>query len=139
MLEVIDEVPGSSELIKWLGHWPSFHDAEVLDVELHRTGSSTIRVHAFEMTNKVDSRGFFVCDKHVVVSFFLEEIKNLALNYFNGQNVIFGLILKQTADGYELTLDGCHGVEGTVTANRVRIKFEPGIPADSQYLKLGEK
>jgi hypothetical protein len=60
-------------------------------------------------------------------------LKNLHLDYFNGQNVIFGLDLKQTREGYELTLEGCHGVEGTLTADRVRIEIEPGLPADSHY------
>lgn len=40
MLEVTDEVPVSSELIRWFGYWPSFHDAEVLEIELRRTGHS---------------------------------------------------------------------------------------------------
>jgi hypothetical protein len=51
MLEVIDEIPGTLELVKWFGYWPSFHDAEVLDLELHRTGGSTVRIHTFEMTD----------------------------------------------------------------------------------------
>jgi hypothetical protein len=58
MLEVTDEVPGSSELIKWFGYWPSFHDAEVLELGLHRTGRSIVRIHAFEMTGNVNSQGF---------------------------------------------------------------------------------
>jgi hypothetical protein len=36
MLEIIDEVPGTAEFIKWFGYWPSFHDAEVLDLKLCR-------------------------------------------------------------------------------------------------------
>jgi hypothetical protein len=128
MLEVTDEVPGASELIAWFGCWPSFHDAEVLDVTLHRLGKSTIRIHTFEMTSQVDSHGYFVLDKHVIVSFVLERITNLHLADFNQQNVIFGLILKQTTQGYEITLEGCYGIEGTITADRVAIEFQPGLP-----------
>ncbi|MBI1792171.1 MAG: hypothetical protein HYR60_32000 [Acidobacteria bacterium] len=56
--ELTGEVPGTSELIAWFGYWPSFHDAEVLDLELHRTGQSTIRIHAFETTGQVNTQGF---------------------------------------------------------------------------------
>jgi hypothetical protein len=68
----------------------------------------------------------------------LEGLKNLHLDYFNGQNVISGLDLKQTTEGYELTLEGCHGVEGTLTADRIRIEIEPGLPTDSQYRGLAQ-
>ena len=46
--------------------------------------------------------------------------------------------MKRTVDGYELTLDGCDGSEGTVTANRVQIECQPGIPPDSRCLKPSE-
>jgi hypothetical protein len=136
MLEVIDEVRGAADLIKWFGYWPSFHDAEVLDVELHRSGSSAIRIHTFEITDQVNSQGHYICVKHVVVTFILEGVNNLHLDYFNGQNVIYGLLLRQTPEAYELTLDGCHGVDGTIAAERVQLELAPGVPADSQYLRL---
>jgi hypothetical protein len=136
MLEVTDEVPGTSELIAWFGHWPSFHDAEVLEVALRRSGNSTIRIHAFEMTDQVNSQGFFIQTKHVIVSFVLEGVTNLHLDCFNKQNVISGLLLKQTAEGYELGLDGCYGIEGTITADRIHLELQHGLPPDSQYLKL---
>jgi hypothetical protein len=137
MLEVTDEVPGTAELIKWFGYWPSFHDAEVLGLNLNRSGRSSVRVHTFEITNQVDSKRFFICTKHVVVSFVFDGITGLQLNGFNGQNVISGLLLRQTGEGYELTLEPCHGLEGTITATRVHVELEPGIPSGSQYLELG--
>jgi hypothetical protein len=136
MLEVVDDVPGASELIAWFGCWPSFHDAEVLDCELHRAGDSTIRIHTWETTDEVSGQGFFVCKKHVIVSFVLEQVTNLQLSHFNAQNVISGLMLKQTDDGYVLTLEGCYGIEGMIAADRVRVKLQAGIPAESQYSKM---
>jgi hypothetical protein len=136
MLDVTDKVPGASELTKWFGYWPSFHDAEVLDIELHRTGHSTVRIHTFETSSETNSQGFFICTKHVIVGFILEGLKDLHLNDFNGQNVITGLDLKQIGEGYELTLEGCHGVDGTLTADRIHIDIEPGLPPDSQYRLL---
>jgi hypothetical protein len=136
MLEVTDEVPGTAELIKWFGYWPSFHDAEVLDLKLDRTGGSTLRVHTFEMTPQVNSQGFFICTKRVIVSFAFDGITNLHLDDFNEQNVISELHLRQTNEVYELLLEPCYGLQGTIAARRVRVEFEPGIPSGSQYLKL---
>jgi hypothetical protein len=136
MLEVADEAPGTAEFIKWFGYWPSFHDAEVLDLKLCRSGPSTVRIHAFEMTDRVNTQGLFVCVKHVVVSFIFDHVTNLDLNYFNAQNVISELHLRQTSDGYQLTLEPCHGLDGTITGDSVRVSFESGIPEDSQYAKL---
>jgi hypothetical protein len=136
MLEVNDEVPGTSELIAWFGHWPSFHDAEVVEVALHRRGNSTIRIHAFETTNQVDSQGFFIQIKDVIVTFILAGVTNLHLEDFSAQNVISELLLKQKAEGYELTLGGCYGIQGTITADRIQIELLPGLPADSQYLNV---
>jgi hypothetical protein len=82
--------------------------------------------------------GFGVFTEDVIVGFVLEGLKNLNLDYFNGQNVISGLDLKQTTDGYELTLEGCHGVEGTLTTDRIRIEIETGLPTDSQYRDLAQ-
>jgi hypothetical protein len=136
MLEVTDEVPGTPELINWFGYWPSFHDAEVLDLKLDRTGRSTVRVHTWEMTDQVNSQGFFITTKHVIVSFAFDGVTDLHLKGFSGQNVISGLILRQIGENYELTLEPCYGLEGTITGHHVQVKFEPGIPPDSQYLKL---
>ena len=136
MLEATDEVPGTLELIKWFGYWPSFHDGEVLDLKLDRTGCSTLRVHTWKMTDQVNSQGFYICTKHVIVSFVFAGVTDLHLNGFSGQNVISALHLCQTGEGYELTLEPCYGLEGTITANHVRVELEPGIPSDSQYLKL---
>jgi hypothetical protein len=136
MLEVTSEVPGASDLIAWFGDWPSFHDAEVLDVALCRSGKSTIRVHTFEMTKEVDSRGFFICTKHVDVSFILEGITDLHFDGFNHQNVIWGLSLKQSGSEFELTLEGCYGIEGSISAKHVSIELHPGPPLDGKYSKL---
>ena len=136
MLEITDEAPGIVEFIEWFGVWPSFHDAEVLDLKLCRTGVSAIRVHTFEGTNAVNSQGFYVCIKHVAVSFIFERVTDLHLHTFNAQNVISGLHLRQTNEGYEMTLEPCHGLEGTITGDNIRVTFEPGIPCDSQYASM---
>jgi hypothetical protein len=88
------------------------------------------------MTDQVNEQGSFTCVKHVVVTFILEQVTNLHLDDFSSQNVISGLLLRHTDNGYELTLEPCYGLAGTITADRLEIELRPGIPEVSQYEKL---
>src|SRR5712672_526387 len=89
----IAEIPGASDLFAWFGFWPTFHDGEVLSVHLDRSGPSRIRVHTRERINELDSRGYYVLRKHVIVMFILEDVSDSELDEFNHQNVIACLTL----------------------------------------------
>jgi Immunity protein 50 len=130
-------IPGARSLIEWFGYWPSFHDAEVTSIELTRSGASRIAVHAFEPTGEVNAKGQYVLQKHVIVSFVLNGVREVELTGFNHQNVLSGLELERSEQGYQLTLEGCYGVEGSVSAESVRIELAEGAPPDSQYLTEG--
>jgi hypothetical protein len=123
----LNTIDGAAELIAWFGRWPSFHDAEVVSIELARSGPSRVSVHAFE------SAGNSVFRKHAVVTFVLSGLNVQELAGFNHQNVITGLSLERTTEGYELVFEPCHGVFGVLGAKSIRIEIAPGIPPDSQY------
>lgn len=139
---IYQEVPGGPELVRWFGEIPSFHDAEIVSLELSRRGISKLRVHGFLMLDKVDERGFGVHEKHAVVTFALEDIMDLQLDGFSPQNVIFGLQLQRATDrgranyyphpqspqDIEIELEPCFGLDGVIRAKRVSISFEPGLP-----------
>src|ERR1700754_933885 len=61
-----DLVRAGDLLVKAMGYWPSFHDAEVLKVT-RTSDSCTVIIHVFEMTDQVDSAGYFVLRKHHLV------------------------------------------------------------------------
>ena len=123
-----EQISGSEDLIAWFGFWPSFHDAEVLSIHLNRASESSVVIHTWHRTDQVDRRGYFVLDKHVVVTFILEGIITVRLEDFNHQNVISGLSLETIASGYRLTLHPCFGAQGILEAKRVRITIQPGSP-----------
>jgi hypothetical protein len=127
----VHDLAGADALLEWFGFWPSFHDAEVLSITLDRSGASRVRIHTWEMTPEIDSNGFYVLRKHVVVSFNLTGLKNLELAGFSSQNVIFGLSITRLSDGLQLLLDPCHGVAGTLTAEAISVEIEPGKPPDA--------
>lgn len=123
------EVPGATELFDWFGFWPTFHDGEVLSLHLDRAGPSHLRVHTWERTNELDSRGYHVVRKHVIVTFILEQISELELDGFSQQNVLAELTLTQDPDGCRLKMWPCYGISGQIKAASVRIELGPGMPS----------
>lgn len=138
---IYDQVPGGAELLRWFGQAPSFHDAEILSLDLRRKGPSALRLHGWIMT--VGEDGLIVLDRHVIVTFSLHDIMDLQLEGFNIQNVIGGLILRRAPDrterrGYlaldplpqdiEIELEPCYGLDGLIRARSVVISFQPGKP-----------
>src|SRR5712692_168139 len=101
----VEEIPGVVELHNWFGYWPGFHDAEIISLHLNRKGSSSLRVHTWEMTKEVDEKGHYALAKHIVVEFNFEAVSGLSLSGFNQQNVIFGLGVEKNNSGFQLTLD----------------------------------
>lgn len=45
--------------------------------------------------------------------------------------------MNKKADGFELMLEGCYGVDGVISATHMRVELVPGIPEGSQYRKDG--
>jgi hypothetical protein len=71
----LKDIQGSAELYDWFKYWPDFHDAEILSLHLDRKGTSSLRVHTWEMTKETNEKGYYVLEKHVVVEFILEGVR----------------------------------------------------------------
>jgi hypothetical protein len=141
---IYDAVPGGAELVRWFGRAPSFHDAEILSLDLRRKGRSTLRLHGWITTGAVGPDGHYVLDRHAIVTFSLDGIMDLQLEGFSGQNVIAGLLLRRAPDrperrnylslrplpeDIEIDLEPCYGIDGLIRARTVSIAFEPGKPS----------
>ena len=123
------EIPGRGEVVQWFGSWPSFHDAEILEVHLDRSGPSWIKLHTWLMTNRVDLTGRYVLEKHAVVTFTFEGILDLQLADFNPQNVISGLDLTRRENRLRIDLHPCYGVSGYIEATTITVSVSPGMAA----------
>ena len=139
-------LPGGAELVGWFGYAPSFHDAEILDLHLDRSGVSLLRIHTWRMTRDLDEKRYFILDKHIVVTFSLEKITALKLEGFSGQNVIYGLTLRRYGTGdevlgkefltsaepspedYGLVLEPTYGLYGAIYARKISVTLSPGKP-----------
>jgi Immunity protein 50 len=130
MSEAIKDLVGADGLIEWFGRWPTFHDAEVLSVELNRVGISRVRIHFWNTSANVSLEGFYKTDNHCIVTFLLEQISDLELADFSSQNVVSGLQIEKQEAGYRLELFPCYGLAGYIVAKSIRVEFKPGIPDD---------
>jgi hypothetical protein len=141
---IYDAVSGGDDLLRWFGQVPSFHDSEILSLDLRRKGQSVLRLHGWINTGQVGQGGYFVLDRNAIVTFTLSEVMDLQLDGFSIQNVIGGLILRRAPHrperrGYlaldplpqdiELELEPCYGLSGLIRARSVSITFEPGKPS----------
>jgi hypothetical protein len=132
------DIPGAADVIAWFNRWPTFHDAEVLSISLNRLDGCQVAIHAFEMTADID--GHYVCAKHAVVTFSMEGfpqdqhgLTNTRIELFNHQNVLSSASVNLKPDGYELLLEGCYGVDGSIVCKRMSVTLEHGIPPASMY------
>ena len=124
-------IDGAEQLHAWFGHWPTFHDAEVVELYLSRSTPSSLAIHTWERTSEVDPRGYYVLRKHVVVEFLLKDVSGLRLGGFYHQNVLSELALEKVDAGFRLTLDDCYGLAGVIEANEISIRLTPGKPQDA--------
>ncbi len=150
MTSVADLVENSGLLVNIFGYWPSFHDAEVLEMNLDRgvdgvDQSLTARIHLFEMTRVVASDGRLLFRNHVVARFLFRGVVDLVLNGFNHQNVIEGLLIEVSDDGGKIPesivvdFDGCYGVECSFRCKAVSLlSVDAEIPSGSIYERGGK-
>lgn len=137
---IYHDVPGGAALLRWFGEVPSFHDAEILGLDLRRKGLSRLRLHGWIMTGQVGPDRSLVLDRHAIVTFAIEGIMDLQLDGFSIQNVIGGLSLRRAPDraerrnylaldplpdDIEIELEPCYGLDGRIRARSVSIGFRP--------------
>ena len=132
----LPDIPGGAALIEWYGFVPNFHDGFVLSVKLASDGPGEIRIHTWRMTDQTDEKGYFILDKHAVVTFVLEEIVEINLQKFNEIGCIHEFEVIPARDDFELRWydvsgAGGSGIEGSIRARRLSVSFAPGKPAKS--------
>lgn len=111
------------------GSWPSFHDAEVLQLTLDRGGPDLVTsLHVFEMTSTVTTDGFYELQNHTVVDLRFGGIAQLELTEFNHQNALMGLSLEDiTAHQLEhlrwqVSLDAANGLDATFVCRTISVE-----------------
>jgi hypothetical protein len=105
-------IGGGEKLTGIFGYWPSFHDAEVLELHFWRGNIETekgiydfpvltLTIHVWELTKEVNSKGFLVLRHHTLTRLRFYDVDGFQMRGFNHQNAIMELSLRseQRADG----------------------------------------
>ena len=121
------QIEGVNKVLQWFGKWPSFHDAEIIELDLVRYGISLLKIHTWNTTDKVDEEGHYITEKHAIVVLNLTEVTDLELFHFS-QNVIFDLVIEKTKQGYKITLNPSYGLAGFLEAENISIDVQPYKP-----------
>jgi hypothetical protein len=115
---------GGDKLTDRFGRWPSFHDADILSLSRSIEGASetiTVIIHLFRMTNEVDSKGFYVLDKHTRASLRFYGCEDIRLNEFD-HGILFDLKLSDHDSAeIEVGLDSSYGIDGTFKCERIEV------------------
>ena len=129
MANLSDIVPGYKQLAEFWGTgFPSFHDSEIVTLQLNRTGVSrlSVRLVGRRREQKEDGVEQWISLENVVVTLFIEGIKDLELFQFSHQNVIAGLTFEEAESGFRLKIWPCYGLAGWLSAEKVRIELNLG-------------
>jgi hypothetical protein len=131
-------IEGSKKLTDIFGYWPSFHDAEVIELTLWRgdvepEASRYIfpvlkaRLHVWELTKDVNSKGFLVSKHHTLTTLRFHDVNEFRMEGFNHQNAILGLSItrQDRSEGptpvFAVHFNPAHGMGASFICSRVEV------------------
>lgn len=142
MTTPLNRIENAEAITSLFGYWPSFHDAEVLQISISRfteSGASpslSAAIHVFEMTNQTNPDGHYICHKHSVVTLLFQGLDEVALEGFNHQNALSELSIAESEPGGSLLVrfDGAYGLDSELSCKAAKVvSVVPGIPPESVY------
>ena len=138
MAEIESLIQGSDKLKSVFGYWPSFHDAEVIEIHFWRgdidTDNSkyvfpilTAKLHLWEITREVGPGGFLGRRNHTLARLRFYDVNDFKMEGFNHQNAILGLRLAscERIEGpsplFDVHFDPAFGMGATLTCSRIEV------------------
>jgi hypothetical protein len=128
---------GAKAVADWFGYIPSFHDASMSHLELGN-GNAELSLRLFRMTDEVDENGFFVLDRHALVTVHLSGVTGVSLAGDATATVLELGIRRVEVDqlgsntvagpaigNFEVRWESSWGLEGAIFARDVRFSLVP--------------
>jgi Immunity protein 50 len=116
-------IENASRLTELFGHWPSFHDAEIIAVRLRAESSAPstleLELEIAELSSEVDEAGYYRDRQRCRATLRFENVSELSLMDFGPQNVLDDLVVRPTQPGDRERLKGFWG------DRRYHVRFEP--------------
>ncbi len=145
--EIYKKIIGHEKLTAIFGYWPSFHDAEILSINLERNGNDEfegpilfVTIHVFQMGPETTVTGKFIFHHHSLITFRFCRVGDLELNGFNQQNAIDGLSISKKPNKenkstkFIVDFEQSFGVGCSFSCDRIAITgIEKVIPKYSIY------
>ncbi len=141
-------VEHADRLTGLLGRWPSFHDAEVVELHLWRGDVDpdresyvfpvlTVRVHLCDLTANPEKPGHLLLKFHTMVTLRFHDVdEDIQLTGFNHQNQIFGLSIskKERPEGPSpyLAVEFEHGFGMGATLKCRRAEVVSAVPCTKE-------
>ena len=125
----LESIVGAKELFDWFGYWPDFHDAEVVKLRLDPAAPSSLVVHTWEMTNRVNAQGHYALTKHAVVEFVMQGLSKVDLVDLWEHSILLDLGVDKTEAGFRLSFSAAYGLSGTIEAQGLSLRVTPGKPS----------
>ncbi|OCJ14916.1 hypothetical protein A6U89_22710 [Agrobacterium sp. B133/95] len=124
---VMSDIPGGKSLFEWFGRVPRFHDAKLLEISFPANGTGLLRIHAWNTTDAMDAKGYFVLDKHAIVTLALEGVSAINCTDFDMvPGIIFDLEITKVDQRFHVEWSASYGATGLVIAKYARINLAPG-------------
>jgi len=124
----VESIAGAQALFDWFGYWPDFHDARVVKLQFDLSAPITLSVQTWELTNRVNTFGFYETAKHVTVEFLLDGIVRLDLQDPRENSILLSLGIRRSDAGFSLDLTAAYGISGEIDAEKVSLRITPGKP-----------
>ena len=122
-------LPGGDTLVGWFQRVHHFHDANLLEMAFPAKGSGLLRIHTWQMTDRLDEQKYFILEKHALVTFHLEGVKEVnCLDIDMTPAIIGSLQISRTGELVSIEWDSSYGVYGAIRASRASISLRPGEP-----------
>ncbi|HDS1734658.1 Imm50 family immunity protein [Pseudomonas sp. BP8] len=124
-------VQNAEKVVKALGFWPGFHDAEIISVSASRSGvgsptSSSARlcvnVRYYKGINQGTENYEAVCFQSLLIELLFYDLHSFSVEDFNHQNVIDSIEFARTDDhAIEVSISSIFGFGGVIRCARVEV------------------
>jgi len=110
----------------YFGHWPSFHDAEILSLAFERGQAGygpiiSLKIHLLgPLINS--PAGVLQQTRHCLIELEFHGVQDNEIEGFNHQNVVFEMDFRRENDLITCDISPSYGVGGTITAQRLVVR-----------------
>lgn len=145
-------IESSEKLTGIFSYWPSFHDAEVLELSLWRGDVEpeagryifpvlNVTLHVWELsneTNETNPHGYLVTKHHTLTKLRFHDVGDFRMEGFNHQNAILGLSItrEERSQGpspiFVVHFDPAHGMGASFTRSRIEVVDAAPCSQDGQ-------